>query len=234
MTVQVYAQPVRSRAVVVRPAGRDSVRSVSRNAVPRNGQLENGLAAALCAVSHARAHGYTAELLRAAAVAARQTTGTAWCAIVPVGAGANDPVIVGPAGPARPDAADASVQSVVTAIRGGAELGYPVIAGAELLGRIWCGRHAARRYGEEPVFRGIIDQVALVLDAGTGDGDATLSGREAEVLRSLAGGLSNEEIAHRLFISSGTVKFHVRNVMHKLGARNRAEAVYLGARRRII
>ncbi|MET9327638.1 LuxR family transcriptional regulator [Tsukamurella sp. NPDC003166] len=229
MTVQAYARPARARAVSGRPVGVEPIRPAVRT-----GQPNHGLAAALCAVSHARALGHTTELLQAAAAAARQTTGTAWCAIVPVGAGAHDAVVLGPAGPVRLEAADDSVQSVVTAIRGGAELGYPVVSGAEYLGRVWCGPHGARRYGDEPVFRGIVDQVALVLDADTGGGDATLSNREAEVLRSLAGGLSNEQVAQRLFISAGTVKFHVRNVMHKLGARNRAEAVYLGARRRII
>ena len=50
--------------------------------------------------------------------------------------------------------------------------------------------------------------------------------REREVLGLLARGLSNGAIAKRLYISGTTVKFHVGNVMRKLGATRRAEAVY--------
>lgn len=51
-----------------------------------------------------------------------------------------------------------------------------------------------------------------------------LSEREIEVLRLLALGLSNQEIADRLFISAGTAKTHIHNLCGKLGAHNRTEA----------
>ena len=51
-----------------------------------------------------------------------------------------------------------------------------------------------------------------------------LSEREVEVLRLVTAGLSNREIAGRLFISPGTAKSHVHNLCNKLGARNRTEA----------
>lgn len=54
-----------------------------------------------------------------------------------------------------------------------------------------------------------------------------LSEREREVLRLLCDGLSNPEIAAQLQITLATVKFHVRNILSKLGAANRAEAVSL-------
>ncbi len=54
---------------------------------------------------------------------------------------------------------------------------------------------------------------------------AELTRRELEVLRHLADGASNDQIAARLFISAGTVKTHVKHLLHKLGAANRAEAV---------
>ncbi|GAA2749998.1 MULTISPECIES: response regulator [Kitasatospora] len=56
---------------------------------------------------------------------------------------------------------------------------------------------------------------------------ATLTGREEEVLRLMATGLSNPEIAQRLVVSMETVKTHVGNVLAKLGAQNRTHAVVL-------
>jgi len=51
-----------------------------------------------------------------------------------------------------------------------------------------------------------------------------LSERELEVLRLLAGGRSNREIASELFLAEGTVKNHVTNVLAKLNARDRTQA----------
>ncbi len=54
--------------------------------------------------------------------------------------------------------------------------------------------------------------------------------REHEILGLLAQGLSNTAIGNRLYIADTTVKFHVTNLMHKLGARRRAEAVYAASK----
>ncbi|MGW5520415.1 MadR family response regulator transcription factor [Nocardia africana] len=56
--------------------------------------------------------------------------------------------------------------------------------------------------------------------------EPSLTERELEVLELLAHGLSNREIGCRVYISETTVKFHVRNIMRKLSAATRAEAVY--------
>jgi DNA-binding NarL/FixJ family response regulator len=55
-----------------------------------------------------------------------------------------------------------------------------------------------------------------------------LSDRELEVLRLLADGGSNREIASALFLAEGTVKNHVTNVLAKLGARDRTQAALRG------
>jgi DNA-binding NarL/FixJ family response regulator len=57
-----------------------------------------------------------------------------------------------------------------------------------------------------------------------------LTPREAEVLRLIATGLSNTEIADRLVISEATVKTHVNHVFAKIGARDRAQAVHYAYR----
>ena len=57
-----------------------------------------------------------------------------------------------------------------------------------------------------------------------------LTARELEVLRLVARGLSNKEIAADLRITTHTVKYHLAAVLEKLGVRSRTEAVSLGVR----
>ena len=61
-----------------------------------------------------------------------------------------------------------------------------------------------------------------------------LTGREREVLRLMVDGLNNPEIAGRLVISRGTVKFHVSSILSKLGASSRTEAVSLALQKHLI
>lgn len=61
-----------------------------------------------------------------------------------------------------------------------------------------------------------------------------LTARERQVLQLLAQGLANKQIAQRLAISEHTVKFHVGEVMAKLGAASRTEAVTRAARRGLL
>jgi NarL family two-component system response regulator LiaR len=61
-----------------------------------------------------------------------------------------------------------------------------------------------------------------------------LSERERDVLRLVVRGLSNKQIAHNLTVSESTVKFHVSNVLSKLGVATRAEAVALAVQHKLV
>ena len=83
-------------------------------------------------------------------------------------------------------------------------------------------------HGESLLFPAALRRL-VTSHAGGGAGDrlrgAGLTDREAEVLRRMAAGLSNTEIAAELVVGVETVKTHVRNVLTKLGARDRTQAV---------
>ncbi|HLJ46161.1 MAG TPA: response regulator transcription factor [Bryobacteraceae bacterium] len=64
--------------------------------------------------------------------------------------------------------------------------------------------------------------------------DETLTPREVDVLRLVAGGHANKEVAARLSLTEETVKGHVKNILAKLGARDRTHAVAIGLKRGII
>jgi DNA-binding NarL/FixJ family response regulator len=64
--------------------------------------------------------------------------------------------------------------------------------------------------------------------------DDVLTKREVEVLRQIAEGNRNRDIAQRLFIAQETVKVHIKHIMEKLGASDRTQAVAVGVRRGII
>jgi DNA-binding NarL/FixJ family response regulator len=64
--------------------------------------------------------------------------------------------------------------------------------------------------------------------------DEDLTPREIDVLRRIAGGNRNKDIAELLFISEETVKVHIKHIMDKLGAKDRTQAIAIAVRRGII
>jgi DNA-binding NarL/FixJ family response regulator len=76
--------------------------------------------------------------------------------------------------------------------------------------------------------------VALPADAVVGAPDAGpvlgFTAREAEVLRLVAGGWTNQQIADALYISRKTASVHVSNILGKLGVRSRVEAAAIAHR----
>ena len=69
--------------------------------------------------------------------------------------------------------------------------------------------------------RGAATHAMLTDEADLG---AHLTAREIDVLRLMADGMTNADIARTLFVSQGTVKFHVKNILRKMQAANRADA----------
>ena len=111
---------------------------------------------------------------------------------------------------------------VVDALRAGAK-GYVLkdVDADELLRGI-----AAVRAGESAFDSHAAAVVVRTMAGQQAAASVSFTAREAEVVRLLARGRSNRQIGEQLYISETTVKFHVHNVMEKLGVSRRAEVVY--------
>lgn len=84
---------------------------------------------------------------------------------------------------------------------------------------------------EPSVARKVVAEFARMAVAAPPDPqslDEPLSERELEILRLLAQGLTNREIAQRLYLAEGTVKNYVTNILGKIGARDRTQAALRG------
>lgn len=99
---------------------------------------------------------------------------------------------------------------------------------------IWLGLRLTRPK-ERLVVREVIVQApaTFVRDQGKVESFG-LTPRELEILELIAEGLSNKEIAQRVFVSENTVKTHSSRVFDKLGVRRRTQAVQLGRELRLI
>ena len=82
--------------------------------------------------------------------------------------------------------------------------------------------------GETVLGRGVGSMVARGLGSTRGQTEH-LTDRELEVIKAVAKGLSNKQVAHEMFVSESTVKFHLQNASKKLNAHRRAEIVHRAA-----
>jgi DNA-binding NarL/FixJ family response regulator len=112
---------------------------------------------------------------------------------------------------------------------------------AEATEQLTLARATAQRLGAEPLLselrllggQGAAARPAPGTRPGSRRGEA-LTAREQEVLALVAQGRSNRDIAVRLFISAKTVSVHVSNILAKLGAGGRTEAVAVARRRGLL
>jgi ATP/maltotriose-dependent transcriptional regulator MalT len=92
---------------------------------------------------------------------------------------------------------------------------------------IWLGLKLTRPVEKEVVREIPVRQAAFVLNQRKLE-ELEITPRELEILQLIAQGLSNREIAERLFVSENTVKTHSSRLFDKLSARRRTQAVQLG------
>ena len=118
--------------------------------------------------------------------------------------------------------------SIATALRAGARGYLTKDAGRAEIGAALRSTAAGQSTFDPEVSKRLI--AGLVPEPAGNDG---LTARETEVLRLIARGLSNPEIAAHLFIGEATVKTHLNNTFAKIGARHRAEAVRYAYRKGI-
>ena len=122
-------------------------------------------------------------------------------------------------------------ERVLGALRAGAK-GY-LLKGSpsEEIGRAIRAVHAGGSHLEGRVATTVLAQIRGGRQEG---GAAPLSARERQVLRLVAEGRSNKEIARALTITERTAKFHVTSLLNKLGADNRAQAAAMAVQRGIL
>ena len=91
-------------------------------------------------------------------------------------------------------------------------------------------------YGIKTIYKGkkFYDSRMIIEEQETSEPDLfdTLTGREKEILEEVGNGLTNKQIAEKLYITENTVKKHITNLLGKLGVKHRVEmALYLNERK---
>ncbi|MER5352220.1 response regulator transcription factor [Kitasatospora sp. NPDC002551] len=115
--------------------------------------------------------------------------------------------------------------SLFPALRAGARGYLTKDAGGEEIARAVADVRSGAAGLSPQVQLRLLERLAGDAPAGAAELPPGLTAREAEVLGLIAQGLSNTEIARRLYVSPATVKTHINNLFAKTGARDRAQAV---------
>jgi DNA-binding NarL/FixJ family response regulator len=119
-------------------------------------------------------------------------------------------------------------ESLFPALQAGARGYLTKDAGSEEIEHAIRAVHAGRTHLDPAVQQRLVTAVVTSTpptQIDPGELPDGLTPREAEVLRLIAEGLSNQEIQQRLYISNATIKTHVNRIFAKTGARDRAQAV---------
>ncbi|HEY1346053.1 MAG TPA: response regulator transcription factor [Streptosporangiaceae bacterium] len=116
-------------------------------------------------------------------------------------------------------------ESIIGALQAGA-LGYLTKDATRAeIGRAVLTAAAGQAVLDPAVQQRLLSAAARAHGTSGPPGDGELTPREAEVLRLIADGRSNREIARALFVSEATVKTHVNRIFAKTGSRDRAQAI---------
>ncbi len=134
------------------------------------------------------------------------------------------PLVVLSNGSADKDAFGREIHAWLPLKASPAEIGAAIVAAAHDLAALT--QDQVRRWFRNSRMRGEREEEDAFIE--------TLTSRELQVLRMLADGLGNKEIAAQLGISEHTAKFHVAQILAKLGATSRTEAVMIGIRRGLV
>jgi DNA-binding NarL/FixJ family response regulator len=126
-------------------------------------------------------------------------------------------------------------ESIISALRAGA-IGYLTKdAGRDHIGRALEAAALGQAVLDPAVQARLVEVASLPGSAAEGRSlPAGLTEREGEVLRLIAAGRSNAEIASELFVSEATVKTHVNRIFAKTGSRDRSQAVAFAHRRGLV
>lgn len=103
------------------------------------------------------------------------------------------------------------------------------IALARMRGNLETLEHRAREFSAA-----LADFRSRRSDAGTERGTAALTSREVTILRMIAAGRDNAEIAAELHFGLGTIKLHIREILEKMNVSSRTEAAVHAVRERLI
>ena len=144
-----------------------------------------------------------------------------------IGSGAEEPVVL-LASREAPPFTRAAFDAGVRAVLGPDASAHEIVAAIEAVAAGLAVMHPSDL---EPLLA-----VSAVAPAAAGNHaqGLALTAREREVLRMMADGDANKQIAWKLAISDHTVKFHVASILAKLGATSRAEAVGIGLRKGLV